>query len=170
MKSKIPVEYFCDACRETFWIDALAGATVDACPHCGSPDDMRIVELSPDLVDFDLRAPARIEDGSHTDMTYAQREMALYEEAVRQYGERGQILIVIEEMAELTQALLKYLRYDQYRQGNLEQICRRIDKERADVNLVLNYLDVIFGDCSDDDAAAIEHLERLLNGTPESET
>ena len=40
------------------------------------------------------------------EMTPEQREMALYEEAVEHFGEKAQILQAVEEMAELTKALV----------------------------------------------------------------
>lgn len=51
------------------------------------------------------------------EMTPEQREMALYEEAVEHFGEKAQILQTVEEMAELTKALLKYIRYKDFGHG-----------------------------------------------------
>jgi len=89
--------------------------------------------------------------------TPEQQEMALYEQAVAQFGEEHQILIAIEEMSELTKALVKYLRY-----GGNPDILASIQEERADVEIMLNQLHVIFGDCSKEECQKLEHLRELL--------
>lgn len=89
--------------------------------------------------------------------TPEQQEMALYEQAVAQFGEEHQILIAIEEMSELTKALVKYLRY-----GGNPDILASIQEERADVEVMLNQLHVIFGDCSKEECQKLEHLRELL--------
>lgn len=89
--------------------------------------------------------------------TPKQQEMALYEQAVAQFGEEHQILIAIEEMSELTKALVKYLRY-----GGNPDILASIQEERADVEIMLNQLHVIFGDCSKEECQKLEHLRELL--------
>ena len=52
--------------------------------------------------------------GEDETMTAAQQEMAIYEAAVQTYGANAQILIAVEEMAELTKALLKFIRYKRH--------------------------------------------------------
>lgn len=89
--------------------------------------------------------------------TPEQQEMALYEQAVAQFGAECQILIAIEEMSELTKALIKYLRY-----GGNPDILASIQEERADVEIMLNQLHVIFGDCSKEECQKLEHLRELL--------
>lgn len=89
--------------------------------------------------------------------TPEQEEMALYEQAVALFGEDHQIVIAIEEMSELTKALAKYLRY-----GGNPDILASIQEERADVEIMLNQLHVIFGDCSQQECEKLEHLRELL--------
>lgn len=96
------------------------------------------------------------------DATPEQREMALYEGAVHKFGEKAQILMAIEEMSELTKALLKYLRFKEFGQGEEGDVLAAISEERADVEIMLNQLHVIFGDNSEADCLALEHLAELL--------
>lgn len=96
------------------------------------------------------------------DGTAWQEEMDLYEDAVKHFGETAQIMQAIEEMAELIQALNKYLRYIKYGHGNLVDALKKIQEERADVEIMLNQLEVIFGDNSETELAKLEHLKKLL--------
>lgn len=72
-------------------------------------------------------------------------EEELYKAAVQKFGERAQILVAIEEMSELTKALLKYIRHEDFNQGDYDDIVESIAEERADVSIMLNQLAVIFG-------------------------
>ncbi|MEG1562859.1 MAG: hypothetical protein RR365_03910 [Bacteroides sp.] len=102
-------------------------------------------------------------EGNDEEQTPEQREMALYEGAVGKFGAHAQILMVVEEMSELTKALLKYIRHEDFGQGNVEDVLQSIAEERADVGIMLAQLDVIFGDNSDMECAKLDHLEDLLN-------
>ncbi|OPZ65918.1 MAG: hypothetical protein BWY85_00277 [Firmicutes bacterium ADurb.Bin506] len=86
--------------------------------------------------------------------TPEQQEMALYEKAVEKFGERAQVLMAVEEMSELTKALLKYTRNTDFGHGNRNDILKSIAEERADVSIMLNQLEVIFGDNTDAATAA----------------
>ena len=90
-----------------------------------------------------------------------QKEMDLYERAVEKFGERAQILMAIEEMSELTKALLKYIRHMESGRGDIG-VLYDISEERADVNIMLNQLEIIFGDNSEAELEKLEHLKRLL--------
>ena len=79
--------------------------------------------------------------------------MAIYEAAVQRFGEQAQILIAVEEMAELTKALLKYIRY-----GGAREVLDSIAEERADVEIMLNQLHVIFGDNSEWECKKLDRL------------
>jgi hypothetical protein len=92
-----------------------------------------------------------------------QKEMDLYEKTVDKFGERAQILMAIEEMSELTKALLKYIRYMEWGQGDIG-VLYDISEERADVNIMLNQLEIIFGDNSEAELEKLEQLKRLLEG------
>lgn len=102
------------------------------------------------------------EDEQDEAQTPEQKEMALYERALEAFGERSQILMAIEEMSELTRALLKYVRYKDWGQGTKEDVLKAIAEERADVSIMLNQLEVIFGDNSEEKCAKLEHLAELL--------
>ena len=102
------------------------------------------------------------EDGSEEAMTPEQREMALYEAAVEKFGEIAQIDQATEEMAELIVALNKYKRYVNFRQGDKEEILAHIAEERADVEIMLNQLHVIFGDNTEKELEKLEHLSELV--------
>lgn len=99
-----------------------------------------------------------------TDMkdTAWNEEWTLYEAAVKHFGEIAQIMQAIEEMAELIQALNKYLRYNQFGQGNLIDVLKKIQEERADVEIMLNQLHVMFGDNSEAECKKLAHLRELL--------
>ena len=89
--------------------------------------------------------------------------MALYEEAVEHFGEKAQLLQTVEEMAELAKALLKYIRYKDFGHGDLGDILECINEERADVSIMLNQLQVIFGDNSEDECMKLKHLREFLD-------
>ena len=102
------------------------------------------------------------EDSGEEAMTPEQREMALYEAAVEKFGEIAQIDQATEEMAELIVVLNKYKRYVNFRQGNKEEILAHIAEERADVEIMLNQLHVIFGDNTEKELEKLEHLSELV--------
>lgn len=91
------------------------------------------------------------------DIQAAQAEMAVYEAAVRRFGDHAQILIAVEKMAELTKAPLKYIRY-----GGTREVLDSIAEERADVEIMLNQLHVIFGDNSEWECKKLDRLAALL--------
>ena len=97
-------------------------------------------------------------------LTPEQEEMRLYEAAVDKWGKRAQMLKAIEEMSELSQALLKLVFHEDFGIGDRDEIMLRIAGERADVEIMLNQLHVIFGDISEVEAAKLEHLAALLEG------
>lgn len=91
------------------------------------------------------------------------REMRVYEQAVETWGDRAQILMAVEEMSELTKALLKFLRY-----GERKDVLNAIQEERADVEIMLNQLHVIFGDCSEWELQKLERLDERIKAARES--
>ncbi|MEG1565056.1 MAG: hypothetical protein RR365_15265 [Bacteroides sp.] len=100
--------------------------------------------------------------GAAAETTPEQKEMALYEGAVEKFGARAQILMAIEEMSELTKALLKCIRNEDFGHGDSDAILNSVAEERADVAIMLNQLDVIFGDNSEEECAKLEHLKELV--------
>lgn len=85
------------------------------------------------------------------------REMGIYEAAVEKWGAPAQILIAVEELAELQKALLKFLRY-----GETEVTLLNLSEERADVDIMLRQLDVIFGDNTEMEIQKLERLEEKV--------
>lgn len=69
-------------------------------------------------------------------MTNAEREIFLA--AINKYGSRAQITMLFEEMAELQDALCKYLR-------GRDVNPRHIAEETADVGIMLDQIGILFG-------------------------
>jgi len=69
-------------------------------------------------------------------ITYDERK-AVYEQALAAYGERAQVLMVIEEMSELTKEICKHFRG----RPNIEELADEV----ADVTIMLEQLRLIYG-------------------------
>ena len=91
----------------------------------------------------------------------AQREVSIMERAISTYGEGAQVDVAIEEMSELTKALLKF------RRGGWNECSAlyvdAIREEMADVSIMLSQLELIYGDVSDIEIEKLERLERRLD-------
>lgn len=87
---------------------------------------------------------------------------SLYKKAVWKFGMKSQILMAIEEMSELTKALLKFLRNVDFNQGDGKAILDNIDEERADVTIMLGQLDVIFSNNSKMMEKKLAHLKKIV--------
>lgn len=83
--------------------------------------------------------------------------------AVRTYGEGPQMDMMIEEMSELTKAICKY------RRGQTEETADAILEEMVDVQIMLDQMAVIFGDCTDWMDAKLERLEERMNRRDDDE-
>ena len=73
----------------------------------------------------------------------------LYKRAIDRFGNVNQIMKAVEEMGELTQALMKYL---QSLDGDKQAILRmraHISEEMADVVVTMDQLGIIFGNCDE---------------------
>ncbi|MBQ6756496.1 MAG: hypothetical protein IJP43_06095 [Oscillospiraceae bacterium] len=91
----------------------------------------------------------------------AEREGKILEGAIMKWGAYAQIDIAIEEMSELTKALLKERRA--VGTANFDDRLRdHIREEMADVYITLNQLSLIFGDCSEWEVYKLERLETRL--------
>lgn len=101
-------------------------------------------------------------DEDKDELTPEQKETALYEAAVEKFGEDAQMLIAVEELGELSKALLKWLRYKNFDQGRRDELLKAIAEERADVGIMLNQLEVIFGENSEAEAKKLDHLADLV--------
>lgn len=106
----------------------------------------------------DISVPLDGDDESTIEVS----EEELYKAAVQKFGERAQILVAIEEMSELTKALLKYIRHEDFNQGDYDDIVESIAEERADVSIMLNQLAVIFGKNEDAETEKLEHLADII--------
>jgi NTP pyrophosphatase (non-canonical NTP hydrolase) len=101
------------------------------------------------------------EDKSVPEMTN-EMEARIYEALKRRYGS-FQIIVAIEELAELQQALTKYLRNLHVDgTGNLNDIREHIREEIADVNIMVNQMEMMFGDTGDIQEAKLQRLYGLV--------
>ena len=94
------------------------------------------------------------------DMT-AEREGAILEAALEKYGAARQRRKMIEEMAELTQALCKLERTAEpmgYDAADTVRANNHVLEEIADVQIMLNQMQLLYGDCTEHE---IKKLERL---------
>lgn len=70
----------------------------------------------------------------------AQHETDVFKDAIKEFGETAQILMVFEEMAELQKELCKYLR-----NGESDEAVCCIAEELADVEIMLDQMKLLFG-------------------------
>jgi hypothetical protein len=66
--------------------------------------------------------------------------------AINTYGEQPQVDMCIEEMSELTKAILKYRRAENKNKNEAEYLEDDIIEEIADVQIMLDQMRIIFGD------------------------
>lgn len=77
-------------------------------------------------------------------------ETKIYEALVDRYGASTQIVVAIEELAELQQALCKWLRSIYCAdQGPRRELMEHIREEIADASIMLNQMELMFGDTAD---------------------
>lgn len=86
-------------------------------------------------------------------------QMGLYERAIEKFGEEKQIKKAIEEMGELIVELSRALIADGVRD---EHLLANIREELADVEIMCDQMEIIFGDVSDWAMYKLERLERKL--------
>ena len=111
---------------------------------------------------FYLKSDISVSLDGNDEKTVEVSETELYARAVQKFGERAQILVAIEEMSELTKALLKYIRHEDFDQGDYDDIIESIAEERADVSIMLNQLTVIFGENGEAEMEKLEHLAEIV--------
>ena len=109
-----------------------------------------------------LKSDISVSLDGNDESTIEVSEEELYKAVVQKFGERAQILVAIEEMSELTKALLKYIRHEDFNQGDYDDIVESIAEERADVSIMLNQLAVIFGKNEDAETEKLEHLADIV--------
>lgn len=105
----------------------------------------------------------KIKEDAQWKMT-AEREGAILEAALNRYGATAQRRQMIEEMAELTQALCKLERTaripdlgEAYAKAHVH-----VQEEIADVQIMLNQMQLLFGDCTDWEVRKLEQLAARL--------
>lgn len=99
-----------------------------------------------------------------------EREAAILEGAINKWGNTLQITVAIEELSELQKALCKYQRWattTKDGEGRAEVVAS-IKDEIADVSIMLNQLELIFGDCTEEEIAKLERLEKMVGLQPPS--
>ena len=99
------------------------------------------------------------------DMTN-EMEYKIYDALEYRYGASGQIIVAIEELSELQQALTKWLRF--YKFGwlgegvSVSEIREHIREEIADVNIMLTQMELMFGDTGDIQEQKLQRLYGLV--------
>lgn len=89
--------------------------------------------------------------------------MTIYQKAIAKWGKEHQIRQCMEECAELIQALNKYLRAEGSKDIYLtEEVMVHARKEMADVSVMLDQMEEIFGDSWGEYLTATDHLVKLL--------
>lgn len=82
----------------------------------------------------------------------------ILKDAIYKFGTIPQIDMAIEEFIELIQALCKYKRH-----GACRETLSAVKEEMADVNIMLDQLRLIFGDCMLQEDKKLVRLKRLLS-------
>lgn len=87
------------------------------------------------------------------------QEFDICNQALECWGAEKQVLIAVEELAELQKALLKFLRYK-------DSPKRRSDvlEEMADVQIVVRQLEILFGDCRNEKQFKLQRLKKRAAG------
>ena len=86
-------------------------------------------------------------------------QMGLYERTIKRYGQIKQVTKAVEELGELAVELSRWLLNDGVPDGHL---LSHIKEELADVCIMTDQLQLIFGDVSDWEMHKLERLERKL--------
>lgn len=90
-------------------------------------------------------------------------ETRIYEALADKYGSTMQIIVAIEELAELQQALTKWLRSLYVGdQGPRRELKEHIREEIADASIMLNQLELMFGDTGDIQEQKLQRLYDLV--------
>lgn len=98
-----------------------------------------------------VEAPAMGEDG---------REILL--DALEHYGERAQVDMMLEEMAELSKALLKLRRAKKHEITEPLFLVKNVEEEIADVQIVLNQMKLLFPGWGIRMQAKLQRLEERI--------
>lgn len=129
--------YKCSDCGG-FSYSASPYKTGDPCPYCGGMNNKLEGIGEPTL---------------RTD---------LLQRAIDTWGRHAQVDMMIEEMSELTKALLKERRKPPLPLSGLEKAIADIREEMADVQIMLDQMKLIYGDPADIEAEKLSRLEDRL--------
>lgn len=86
-------------------------------------------------------------------------QASLYERAIKKYGQDKQVTKAVEELGELAVELSRWLLNDG---AHDDHLLSHIKEELADVCIMTDQLQLIFGDVSDWEMYKLERLERKL--------
>lgn len=103
-----------------------------------------------------LRAPSPQGEGLSKGQEW---QMGLYERTIKRYGQIKQVTKAVEELGELAVELSRWLLNDGQHD---EHLLSHIKEELADVCIMTDQLQLIFGDVSDWEMHKLERLERKL--------
>jgi len=88
----------------------------------------------------------------------SERRKEIEGRAIRTYGEQPQVDVAIEEMSELTKAILKYRRAENKNKNEAEYLEDDIIEEIADVQIMLDQMRIIFGGTSSQEEYKLNRL------------
>lgn len=99
----------------------------------------------------------------------SEREAKILQAAVDTYGASAQTDMMIEEMSELTKALLKWRRAAMIEGDSTTEKYNAVLEEMADCYIMLNQMCLIYGDPTEWEVKKLERLEGrlgLIDGEP----
>lgn len=92
----------------------------------------------------------------------AEREGKILEDAINTWGAKAQIVKAMEEMAELIQALSRRLLCMCLNAPGGNAALENVREEMADVSIMLNQLELIFGDTTEEEIRKLLRLEAKI--------
>ena len=92
----------------------------------------------------------------------AEREGRILQNAIDTWGPRTQTVKAMEELAELIQALSRRLLCMYLNAPGGNAALENVREEMADVSIMLNQLELIFGDTTEEEIKKLEALEKRI--------
>lgn len=96
-------------------------------------------------------------------------QKTILKESILRCGDSAQIDMAIEEMAELTKALLKHRRAKRFGQYNMDKARDNVSEEVADVLIMLEQLQMIFCNRCRVEQIVGQKIQRLENRLQEAQ-